>query len=299
MDLVNWTGIAVALAGLGYAAWSDWRTREVSDHLWELMAAAGAVIGFLAVGTSGPLAAALWIVVSLFVVQHLVPWDAPLEKAGTWLPGIVEVGMYVGTFAVLLVAFLSSGLGPAGLPVPVVAVFASVLLARLMFEIGLLYGGADAKALMVVALLVPLDLTPLLPLPGTATTVLALYPFALNLVMNAALLSLAVPIGIAVHNLQRGDFEFPRGFVGYRIPVAELPHRFVWLKDPTFRRESEEAETSEEDRQVRERQATELAAAGAREVWVTPQLPFVVLLAGGALVAVVAGNLLFDLFAAL
>jgi peptidase A24-like protein len=299
MDLVNWAGIAVALGGLGYAAWSDWRTREVSDHLWELMAAAGAIIGFLAFGTSGPLAAALWIVVSLFVVQHLVPWDAPLERLGTWLPGVVEVGMYVGTFAVLLVAYLSSGLGPSGLPISVVAVFASVLLARLMFEIGLLYGGADAKALMVVALLVPLDLTPLLSLPGTATTVLALYPFALNLVMNAALLSLAVPIGIAIHNLQRGDFEFPRSFVGYRIPVAELPHRFVWLKDPTFRREPEEAETSEEDRQVRERQAKALAAAGTREVWVTPQLPFVVLLAGGALVAVVAGNLLFDLFAAL
>ena len=299
MDLVNWAGIAVALGGLGYAAWTDWKTREVSDHLWEVMAATGAVLGFVAFGTSGALAAVLWIVISLFVGQHLLPWDVALEKLRPWLPGVVEVGMYVGTFAVLAIAFVTAGLGPSGLPIPVVAVFASVLLARLMFEIGLLYGGADAKALMVVALLVPLDVSPLLSLPRTASSVLAIYPFALNLVMNAALLSLSVPIGIAIRNLGRGDFEFPRGFVGYRIPVGELPHRFVWLRDPTFRRESEEAETSDEDRQVRERQAKELAASGAREVWVTPQLPFVVLLAAGAVAAVVAGNLLFDLFAAL
>ncbi|MCI4319495.1 MAG: hypothetical protein L3K23_05105 [Thermoplasmata archaeon] len=299
MDLVNWAGIAVALGGLGYAAWSDWRTREVSDHVWELMAAAGAVLGFFGYGTTGPEAAVLWIVVSLFVVQHLLPWDVALERLRPWLPGVIEVGMYLGTFTVLAVAFLSGGLGPSGLPIPIVAVYASVLLARLMFEVGLLYGGADAKALMVVALLVPLDVAPLLALPRTATSVLGLYPFALNLVMNAALLSLAVPIGIAFRNARSGDFEFPRGFVGYRILVSELPHRFVWIRDPTFRRESEEAETSEEDRQIRERQAKELAASGAREVWVTPQLPFVVLLASGAIVAVLAGNLLFDLFSVL
>jgi prepilin signal peptidase PulO-like enzyme (type II secretory pathway) len=299
MELFAWTGIAVALGGLAYAAWSDWKTREVPDRLWEIMAAVGAVTGFFAFGTTGPVAGVLWILVSLFVLQHLLPWDVPLERLRPWLPGVVEVGLYVGTFLVLAIAWLRTGLGPNGLTVPVVAVFASVLIARVMFEVGLLYGGADAKALMVAGLLVPLDAAPLVALPATAATILSIYPFALDLIMNAALLSLAIPIGLAFHNLRKGEFEFPRGILGFRIPVVELPERFVWLKDPTFRRESEEAETSEEDRKIRERQSRELAASGAREVWVTPQLPFVVLIAAGAGAAVVAGNLLFDLFAVL
>ena len=40
-------------------------------------------------------------------------------------------------------------------------------------------------------------------------------------------------------------------------------------------------------------------AEGATRVWVTPQIPFVVLMAGGAIVGVLAGSLAFDLFAAL
>ncbi|MCI4351332.1 MAG: prepilin peptidase [Thermoplasmata archaeon] len=299
MELFAWAGIAATLVGLSYAAWSDWKTREVSDHLWEIMAAIGAVTGFFAFGTTGPVAAVLWVVASLFVVQHLVPWDVPVERLGGWVPGVVELGFYLGTFLVLAAAFLRFGLGPEGVPVAVVAVYASVVLARVMFEVGLLYGGADAKALMVAGLLVPLDAAPLVALPTTASTVLAIYPFALTLIMNAALLSLAIPIGIALRNVRAGDFEFPRGFVGYRIPVEQLPEKFVWLRDPTFRRESEAAETSGEDRKIRERQARDLVSAGVKETWVTPQLPFVVLIAAGGLAAVLAGNLLFDLFAVL
>lgn len=296
--------LVALLGGFLVAAAKDWATREVSDRLWQAMAVAGLVLGGVSAGSGGVVAFVLWVVVGLFVLQHLVPWDVAFERRSESLPGYLEIGMYAGVGLLLVVVGIFSGVGTAsGVPVPVVAVFVTVLIARGLFELGVLYGGADAKALMVAGLVLPLFPTPLLSVPATASAILSLYPFSLTLLIDAALLAVTIPLYLALRNLISGEFEFPRGFVGYRIPVSELPRRFVWLRDPTFGAaavaDSEEADvdTAEEDQTMRERQARELAAAGVDRVWVTPQLPFVVLMAAGAFAAVLAGNLLFDLFA--
>jgi preflagellin peptidase FlaK len=240
---------------------------------------------------------------SFLVLEHVVPWDAGFERRAPALPGILELILYAIVIAVVAGLSLTAGVGPTGVPIAVIAVLASVLLARGLFEVGILYGGADAKALMVAGLLVPVDPSPLLALPGQAASLLAVYPFSINLLMDAALVSVAVPIAIAVRNLAHREFAFPRGFVGYMIDVEELPDRFVWLKDPMFSRgdadEELEAETSEADRAIRMRQRDRLRRQGVNRVWVTPQLPFVVLLLAGAAAAVLAGNLVFDLAASL
>jgi prepilin signal peptidase PulO-like enzyme (type II secretory pathway) len=57
------------------------------------------------------------------------------------------------------------------------------------------------------------------------------------------------------------------------------------------------AETSEDDRRERVKAAQELEASGVTRVWVTPQIPFLVLMAAGAVVALLAGNLVLDLLA--
>ena len=120
--------------------------------------------------------------------------------------------------------------------------------------------------------------------------------------MNAALFSVGVPIGLAVRNAMHGEFHGLRGFTGYALPVDELPRRYVWVRDPTFgdaRREEAEIETSADDRRRRSEIARELSARGVRRVWVTPQLPFLVLMALGAVAALLAGNLVVDLIAVL
>lgn len=291
----------VLVATFLYAAFRDWKVREVDDVVWVPAALVGAALGFGALTLSSGAAVVSWLLVSAFVVQHLVPWDVRLEKVSENLPGVVEIVLYAGVGLVLLGIGLLVGVGNSALPVIAIAAYLSVLFARALFEFGVLYGGADAKALMVAGLLLPVDATPLVHLPSAALGLLGYYPFPLTLLMDAALFAVAIPLLLAARNLGRGDFEFPKGFTSYRLPVAELPRRFVWLRDPTFHRgeESDEAETSEEDQRIRERQARELTADGVRVVWVTPQVPFVVLLAAGAVAGVVAGNLLFDLFAVL
>ncbi len=293
-------GAAVLLVGLGAAAYSDWRFREVSDTLWVLLAVAGLVVGIAALSASGPLAIALWVVVAAFVLEHMVPWDDHVGSA-EWLPGVVEMGVYAGVGILLLLVGLRDGVGAGGVPPTVLAVYLSVLFARGLFEARVLYGGADAKALMVAALLVPVFPHPVLPVGANAQMALAVFPFAFTLLLNAAVIAIAVPLLLLARNLRRGELEGLRSFTGYRIAVRDLPDRFVWVRDPTFHAdpEEEEVETSEDDRKLRERQRDRLLAQGVERVWVTPQIPFVVLMALGALVGILAGSLAFDLFSLL
>jgi prepilin signal peptidase PulO-like enzyme (type II secretory pathway) len=136
---------------------------------------------------------------------------------------------------------------------------------------------------MVAGILVPFFPHPILSLPTSATLILSALPFSLTVVVDAALLSIVVPIYLGLRNVARGEFELARGFTGFRIPAAE----------------EAEVETSEEDRALRQRQAEQLTALGVDRVWVTPQLPFLLFLAMGAGAALVAGNLLVDILALL
>jgi preflagellin peptidase FlaK len=291
--------IALLVGGLGYAALSDLRTREVTDRLWQVLGVVGWGLGAVWLAPGGILPVALWLLVGGLTIQHMFPWDDALGKRLDRFADLIEGVAYMLVILVVLVAAVHWGIGTSGVPLAVIALLATMLFARGLFELGVLYGGADAKALMVAGLLLPLLPTPLLPQTAPVALLLTVLPFPVNLLVDAAVLSLAVPVAIAVRNVARREFEFPRGFTGYMIPVKELPDRFVWLKDPLLAEEEDAAETSEEDREIRVRAAHDLEAKGVERVWVTPQIPFVVLLALGAVAALLAGNLLLDLFAAL
>ena len=291
--------VTVLVVGFAYAAVADWREREVSDRLWQVRGVLGVALGALAIAPGGAWPLALWLVVGALVLEHLVAWDDALGERLDRYADLIEGIAYAVVTALVLAAVVELGIGPAAVPVGVVAVLATVLFARGLFELGILYGGADAKALMIAGVVLPIFATPLLT-PGTsAILLLAVVPFSVNLLMDAALLSIAIPIGLAVRNVARGDFSFPRGFSGYRLPVRELPQKFVWLKDPLGGdgAAEREAETSEEDRRERTRLAAELETRGIDRVWVTPQIPFLVVMAFGAVAALLAGNLLLDLLA--
>jgi archaeal preflagellin peptidase FlaK len=293
------TEVAVLVGGFAYAAFADLKEREVSDRLWQVMGALGLVLGTASIAGDGALATGLWLLIGAFTLQHVFAWDGLLGEDGGGTADLIEVAVYGVVLVTLVASAVHFGISSNGVPWPVLAVLISVLFARGLFEAGILYGGADAKALMIAALLLPTFASVLLPLPAAFAAVLSTLPFAVDLLMNAALLAIVIPVGLAIRNLARREFRWPEGFTGYMLPVSELPHRFVWLEDPLARgaRERDEAETSEDDRRERERQAAELTARGVTRVWVTPQIPFLVLMAAGAIAAVLAGNLVLDLIA--
>ena len=111
-----------------------------------------------------------------------------------------KIGGAVG-LAIVGAAVLRLGLGPGQVPVGVVAVVVSVLFARALFEAGVLFGGADAKGVMVAGLMVPFFPTPVLAVPAAVGPVTSVLPFAVDLLVDAALLSVAAPLALAFLNL--------------------------------------------------------------------------------------------------
>ncbi len=301
-ELATW-GAAVLVAGLAFAAFSDLKTREVNDRVWQILGLAGLGLGAAAYGSGGPVPFVVWIVVSVLVLEHTVPWDERLPERWQDFARLLEFGGYLVLAAGLALVAGWFGLGPSGVPIAAVAVVVTVVFARVLYELELLYGFADAKALMAAGLLVPICAHPWLRAPGEAGTVLAWMPFAITLLTNAALLSVAIPLGVAIHNLRRGEFSLRRGFTGYSLPVKEIPERYVWVKEPKLDEELEDrianAETSAEDTRLRREATLHLLRLGVTRVWVTPQVPYVVLIALGTVAGLLAGNLVLDLSSAL
>ncbi|KTG20126.1 A24 family peptidase [Haloferax profundi] len=102
-----------------------------------------------------------------------------------------------------------------------VSVFFVVPLSYMFWRLGG-FGGADAKALMVFAILLPTfpsytlgELV--LPLERTTLGV-----FSMTILTNTVIIGLAYPILLAVRNLVAGEFEFPLSFVGRRVSVPSL-----------------------------------------------------------------------------
>ncbi len=294
-------GASVLVLGFAYAAASDLKRREVTDRLWQFLGVVGFLLGAVAVAPGGAVPLVMWFAVAALTLEHMFSWDVRLGEKGAPYADLIELGAYLAVGLVVTWVAVRWGVSASAVPYAVVIVLVTVVFARVLFEVGVLYGGADAKALMIAGLLVPTFPSPLLlGSSGAAVAVPGLLPFALNLLMNAALLSVVVPIAVAVRNVRRGEFDLSRGFTGYSIPVRELPAHFVWVRDrayPSAREEEADIETSTEDRQHRIKIAGTLTAQGVTRVWVTPQLPFLVLMALGAVTALLAGNLVIDLIA--
>lgn len=284
---------ALLVGALGVAGYHDLKTREVPDMVWLVMGLVGTAI-FLAFEYGRPWPAlALDAVGALFAIQHVIPWDRALGEDHA-LTGVLEGGIYL---AVSVLAVTTYFLYPAIVTPAFLAIVITVLTARGLFEARLLYGGADAKALMVSAVVLPFWPTPLLaPYPSSVSmTPLPWLPFPLSMLIDGTLLTLAVPVWVLAKNLSAGYASFPESITLYEIPTSELPNRFVWLRRPPLG-DDEDVETAEADLELRRSQAQVLTERGIDRVWVTPQLPMVLALALGAGMSLLVGNLLFWLF---
>ena len=293
--LIQWVRAGILLIGLGYGGLSDLRSREVGDRLWLLMGLGG---GILLVASD--IGASIWtlladILVVFFVIEHFSSWEDYFGESGS-LPLLLEAALYIIVPATVAYGFLFH---PSVVSVDLIIIVISVLIARGLFEARLLYGGADAKALMASSLVLPLMLAPFPivnpPVSYATSTLLTYTPVGITILIDGALLTLLIPIGMLVVNFRRGFREFPEALYLLEIPTKELPHHFVWLRRPPPEGE-EDVETAKEDQELREAEMRRLLDLGVDRVLVTPQLPMVTALAAGAFAALFFGNFLYFVF---
>ena len=228
------TRLLVGIVILGYASFTDIKTRRASNLLWVIMGVVGGIL--------------------------------------------------------LVVQFLTTGFANQN---PLYLIFVPVMigLMYLFFQLRLIFGGADAKALMALAILVPflpiIGQFPLWQTPGFHM------PFPWIILANSVVIFLAIPISLLVFNLLKRNVEFPFCFLGYRMSIKKAREKFVWPLEKIvdgkriFVRVHKDFEIDDE--------LDEFEKLNISEIWVTPKIPFMIPLLVGFILSFILGDIMTHL----
>ena len=167
------------------------------------------------------------------------------------------------------------------------------------------FGGADAKIMMVISIIIPafpvIDLFgTMMPLQGVPLIDL----FAFSVFGNSVLLTIIVPIGLFLYNLAHVPIrEMPKKlgymFVGYKSRVSDLKDKHIRLMDVYKRTDNgvvlhfTRGGTELDNDVVHELEEYVDKGFIDEKVWVTPGLPFMIPITAGFITAVVFGDLIF------
>ena len=184
----------------------------------------------------------------------------------------------MGGFGVLFMAFAGYDLGLVAIsilltiPMAIVLVFAGM-------------GGADAKALMAIAVLTPLIPHMNIGIEFPLWTAPVELPFSIIVLINALLLFLGIPLMFLLLNAARGDFEFPTALLGYKMRACDIGTSFVW---PMEKIVEEKRITT-----ILPQKNVDPAIFGDEVIWVTPKVPFLIPLTAGYAISFIFGDILF------
>ena len=314
--------VVVGVAVLGMASLTDLRTRKVPNQLWYVTAAVG--LGLLVADlalvedASGwhllmafPVAAIFAVTVTGGELWPVMPPDEEdedreltPEEARVYMADLAVSGVLVAaSIAVMVLA--ADRLGTSDdVYVYITGAVLTIALALALYLTRALHGGGDAKALMTLAVLFPVqplgEIFPLLEVPDEMRWV----PFPLGVLLNAALIAALSPLAFVVISAARGHLRFPEALAGYPVPIEQVERGHHWLMY-----EAGEGATSVTRRMWPGRsRGAELARARAltilmdqreERVYVSPKIPFMVPLLVGLMLAIFSGNILFGIMWAL
>lgn len=151
-----------------------------------------------------------------------------------------------------------------------------------------LFGGADAKGLMVLALLWPA--VPELLAGRTTPT--------LDALVNASAFVAVLPLLFVAWNLARGDVAAPM-FIAVRMDREAARRRHVWPLERVHDDGGVRIRVWQRIGEPLDDAYARLEAARVERVWATPKVPFMLALLPGLVVADRWGNLLLRLVARL
>jgi len=292
--------IAVALIFFVFASISDWRTRRVDNITWIVLGAIAFGLFWLdLMHRNAPLISQSLLLPTLFLFVDIF-WDR--KKDIKTLTGSVGAILYILSFSWIAYVGYSVLTGTTvwneNISGPMVA-FAMVVVFELFYMLDVIKGGADAKAVICLAVLFPWypDFVNGLPLiNSTYAAVPDFFTFALSVLFVGALISLVTPFYFLARNIKSGNKIGGRSFLGFTLPIDQVEGQFVWLiewvEDGQLRfsaRKMRDSANIKED-------LAALRAMGKDDVWVTYKIPFIIPLTVGMAVVLVLGNPLFLLY---
>lgn len=192
--------------------------------------------------------------------------------------------------ALLIIQYIYFGFGTSVYYLIFIPIIIALMYA--LFQLRLIFGGADAKAMMALAVLVPLipslNHIPLWP---------SIMPWSWVIFANSVLLFLIIPISLILYNARRHNLTMPYAFLGYKMTVAKAKTTFVWPLEKLVDGKRKFSRIPDDFDETSYLKAFE--DAGITEIWVTPKIPFMVPLLAGFLTAFFLGDLISALIAAL
>lgn len=216
-----------------------------------------------------------------------------------------------------LIFALRVALAPDAIPIFLVSGGATIVVAFLLFQFGVM-GGADSKAMMCLALALPVAPSFLAPLWEASRI---FYPFPIAVLVNSFLLSIGSAVFLLVRNLAkrasagRGLFQgferesilrkalvlltsYKTSFSALQSKIYLYPAEEVTVVDSKPVRQFHLVASAAEDRNklVNGLESYKEQGMFSDGVWVTPGLPHLVFLTASLLVTVVVGDLMMWLF---
>ena len=275
---------------LGYASYSDLKTRQVDDKVWVIMGFAGFLLMFAQFYSESrdPVYYLTFIPIMLLFLSFFVETAEKTElrkgkiSRKIWIP-LCCTGIIVFAYQVYILRF--DAFFMQILTIPLIMLFAFLL-----YNLRLLFGGADAKALITIALLTPFypHWTPFL----RYFLIKTVWPFPLTVLTNALILSLAIPIAFLIYNIVRKDFHFPLSFLGYKMDIDDIKKKFVWPLETIKNEKIVKVFLPKKNENV-ENELRKLKEAGTKRIWVTSKIPFMLPLFAGFIASFAVGDIMF------
>ena len=278
MEWQTAAGIVITAAVMLSAAVSDWRHREVPDIHWWVLGLSGIVLTALSLSDIGYRE---WMMLagSVLILFAILPdWESP-----GWADAVIFAAM-----AVLFVYPMATGLDdPDVRRLAVIPISFAVFYA--LFLTGVLRGGADAKCMMVLAMMFQyapsMGALPLIPVPPENVQIALSFP--VSVLFHAALFSFVWLIWAVAVKARNGDRISLRNLSWIRMDIGDARGAHVWAKQDVIEGNVVSVAGVPDDG-VYDR----LEAAGAKDVWVTPIIPFMVPIAAAIIFIITAGSIL-------
>jgi|TARA_B100001540_G_C15815299_1_gene646899 hypothetical protein len=316
-QVLGWSRVGVLLLGMGWAAWMDHKERRVSNSHWmiwvkpaifiwclELLAreadwtiflTASAVVAYASVAVIGRPTIKdvlsgnrLDIIVSMWYLVSIV--------------GII-VGMTKYGDVDLLNLLLGEESGMAALYWTTLSGLVVIFVIDFGWRLRLIHGGADAKALMWVAILVPNWSTMPVVLDYGSEITLRLPP-AISLLMWGGISFLLIPILLIFKNITQGNVKSVSDLRMFWhstvMPIGKVQDSHVWLLTSMIEMPNGELKTYHKTRAPRRTpsdeqlaiQIEELKTNNVEEVWVSYKLPLLVFLFPVILPMAICGDII-------
>ena len=168
------------------------------------------------------------------------------------------------------------------------------ILVYLFFRLGS-FGGADAKSLICIAILIPTN---------PIHYVFNIFPFAITTLINASIISLITLLLMFFYNLWNLEFnEFRNNlklvFMGYKTHINTLTiKKHVWLlhsynEDITNKKVVPKG--VELNNKIIEQLKEYAIQSKLDKVWVTPKLPYMLFITSGFFISLYYGNLVIHI----